>query len=201
RGCVHRDHREGVGGMSRRVSRPMIIGALLRKELTAYSRDLVYLGLTIALLIAIPLLFRLLPDSVDETITLAPSPSVETLVADARADLEGAGATPEQLAMLNQLDLADEEGLAVLEIDDPAQLAGVVEGRLEAWRTDTGEVVVRDPASEPEPQAAERVVADIGIAFPDGFITDVMTGEAGVAVTVYTDAGMPPEVRGAMTGF
>jgi ABC-2 type transport system permease protein len=187
--------------MSRRVSRPTIIGALLRKELTAYSRDLIYLGLTIALLVAIPVLFRLLPDSVDETITLALSPSVETLFADARADLEAAGATPEQLAMIEELDLADEEGLVVLEIDDPAQLAGVVEGRLEAWQTDAGDTVIRDPETEPEPQAAERVDATIGIAFPAGFITDVMAGEAGVAVTVYTDAGVPPEVRGAMTGF
>ena len=57
--------------MSRRVSRPTIIGALLRKELTAYSRDLVYLGLTIALLVAIPVLFRLLPDSVEKVIDQA----------------------------------------------------------------------------------------------------------------------------------
>ena len=186
--------------MNRRVSRPAIIGALLRKELLAYSRDLVYLALTIFLLVLIPVLFRILPDSVDETITLGISPSLDTLVADARADLEAGGATPEQLAALDELDLS-EEGLALVEVDDAAQLAGVVEGRLEAWRTETGDVVVRDPASEPEPVGAERVGADVGIAFPDGFIADVMAGELGVAVTVYSDAGVPAEVRGAMTSF
>ena len=139
--------------MNRRVSRPAIIGALLRKELLAYSRDLVYLALTIFLLVLIPVLFRFLPDSVDETITLGISPSLDTLVADARADLEAGGATPEQLAALDELDLS-EEGLALVEVDDAAQLAGVVEGRLEAWRTETGDVVVRDPASEPEPDVA-----------------------------------------------
>ena len=94
--------------MTRRVSRPTIIGALLRKELVAYSRDLVYLALTLVLLVVIPLLFRFLPDSVDETITLAVSPSLTTLVADARADLEAGGATPDQLAMLDELDLTSE---------------------------------------------------------------------------------------------
>ena len=187
--------------MNRRVSRPAIIGALLRKELLAYSRDLVYLALTIFLLVLIPVLFRFLPDSVDETITLAVSPSLDTLVADARVDLQAGGATPEQIAALDELDLTSEEGLALLEVDDAAQLAGVVEGRLEAWRTEAGDVVVRDPANEPEPVGAERVGADVGIAFPDGFITDVMAGEPGVAVTVYTDAGVPAEVRGAMTSF
>ena len=186
--------------MNRRVSRPAIIGALLRKELLAYSRDLVYLALTIFLLVLIPVLFRILPDSVDETITLGISPSLDTLVADARADLEAGGATPEQLAALDELDLS-EEGLALVEVDDAAQLAAVDDGRLEAWRTETGDVVVRDPASEPEPVGAERVGADVGIAFPEGFIADVMVGEPGVAVTVYSDAGVPAEVRGAMTSF
>lgn len=186
--------------MNRRVSRPAIIGALLRKELLAYSRDLVYLALTIFLLVLFPVLFRFLPDSVDETITLGISPSLDTLVADARADLEAGGATPEQLAALDELDLS-EEGLALVEVDDAAQLSGVVEGRLEAWRTEAGDVVVRDPANEPEPVGAERVGADVGIAFPDGFIADVMAGELGVAVTVYSDAGVPAEVRGAMTSF
>lgn len=187
--------------MNRRVSRPAIIGALLRKELVAYSRDLVYLALTIFLLVLIPVLFRFLPDSVDETITLGVSPSLETLVADARADLEAGGATPEQIAALDELDLTSEEGLALLEVDDAAQLAGVVEGSLEAWRTEAGDVVVRDPANDPEPAGAERVGADVGIAFPDGFIADVMAGEPGVAVTVYSDASVPPEIRGAMTSF
>jgi ABC-2 type transport system permease protein len=187
--------------MNRRVSRPTIIWALLRKELTAYSRDLVYLALTLVVLVAAPLVFRFLPDSVNETITLAVSPSLETLVADARVDLEAGGATPEQLAMLDELDLAADEGLAVLGVDDADQLAGVVEGRLEAWRTDAGDVVIRDPATEPEPPQAERVSADVGIAFPDGFISDVMAREPGVSVTVYTEAGVPAELRGAMTSF
>ena len=45
------------------------------------------------------------------------------------------------------------------------------------------------------------MTAAIGIAFPDDFITDVIQRESGVAVTVYTDAGVPAEVRGAMTSF
>ncbi|MDX5319400.1 MAG: ABC transporter permease [Actinomycetes bacterium] len=186
--------------MNRRVSRPAIIGALLRKELVAYSRDLVYLVLTLAVLVLIPILFRFLPDSVDETITLAVAPSLATVVDEARAELVAQGATPEQLAALDELDLSGEEGLELLEVDDAGQLAGVVEGTLEAWRTEGGEVIVRDPRSEPEPAGAERVGADIGIAFPSGFVPAVMTGRE-TTVTVYTDAAVPAEIRAAMSGY
>jgi len=183
------------------MSRPAIIRALLRKDLVAYSRDLIYLGLTLVLLVVIPVVFRLLPDVVDETITLAVSPSLETLVAEGRAELLAQGAPPERLAALDELDLASGEGLDLLELDDAARLADVVAGTLEAWRTDDGTVVVRDPATEPEPANARRVDATIGIAFPAGFIADVVRGEPGVTVTVYSAASVPAEIRGAMTGF
>jgi hypothetical protein len=185
----------------RRVTRLAIVGVLLRKELIAYSRDLVYVGLTIALLIVLPLLFRLMPDSVDESITLAVAPPLPTMVREARSELLAGGASPEQLARLDELDVAPEEGLDLLGVDSAAQVAGLVEGTLEAWRTAEGAIVVRDPATEPEPAGAERADADIGIAFPAGFIADVVAGEPGIAVTVYADAAVPPEVRAAMGSF
>ena len=48
--------------------------------------------------------------------------------------------------------------------------AAIIDGSLEAWQTDDGELVLRDEeAGEDKPENAERLSLDIGIAFPDGF--------------------------------
>lgn len=189
--------------MSRPISRPAIVRALLKKELKAYSRDTVYLLLTLAVLVLVPLAFRVLPDSVSETITLAVSPPITTMVGDARETLTELGATDEQLVALDDVDLTGgEEGLRLVEFEDEEQMQGVIEGTVEAWKTDDGAFVFRaEDAETDEPEDAERVNVDIGIAFPAGFISDVATGRDGLTVTVYSDAGVPDEVKGAMRSF
>ncbi|MBN2847790.1 MAG: ABC transporter permease [Coriobacteriia bacterium] len=189
--------------MSRPISRPAIIGALLKKELTAYSRDFIYLGLTLVVLIMFPILFHILPDSVDETITIAVSPPMEVLVADARDAFIAMGATKEQLAQLDELDLTEaEEGLLLVEFEDEQQMSRVVEGTLEAWETEAGDLVLRDTeAGDEKPKDAERINLDIGIAFPASFIADVAASKSGVSVTVYSDADVPAEIQGAMRSF
>ncbi len=189
--------------MSRPVSRPAIVGALLKKELKAYSRDKVYLFLTLLVLIAIPVMFRFLPDTVNETISLAVSPPINSMVADAKDTLRTMGATDAQLAELDDTDFSEqEEGLRLVEFEDERQMAQVIEGTLEAWQTESGELIVRDPDSDEEkPADAELLSLDIGIAFPDGFITDVSAGDQDVKVTVYSDANVPAEIQGAMTSF
>lgn len=189
--------------MNRPVSRLAIIGALLKKELKAYSRDTVYLALTLVMLIAIPIVFHLLPDSVDESITLAVSPPIASLVEDAKDTLRELGATDEQLEQLDQADLAEQqEGLLLLEFEDEELMTGVIEGTHEAWRTEEGELVILDKEAEADrPEDAERVNVDIGIAFPAGFISDVAIGEEDVKVTVYSDAAVPEEIRTAMRSF
>lgn len=189
--------------MSRTVSRPAIVWALLKKELKAYSRDLVYLALTLVMLVAVPIVFRFLPDQVDESITLAVSPPITTMVGEAKDSLRQLGATDEQLAELDQTDLAEqEEGLTLLEFEDEALMRGVIEGTHEAWQTSDGELVIRDKeADEEKPKDAERMNIDIGIGFPAGFITDVASGADDVTVTVYSDAAVPEEIRSAMRSF
>lgn len=189
--------------MSRSVSRPAIVGALLKKELKAYSRDTVYLLLTLLVLVAVPIVFRFLPDSVDETITLAVSPPVSALIEDGKDALRDLGATDEQLAQLDEADLTGEqEGLLLLEFEDEEQMTGVIEGTIEAWQTEDGEFVFRDKDADGEkPEDAERVNVDIGIAFPASFIANVATGKDDITVTVYSDAGVPEEITGAMRSF
>lgn len=189
--------------MSGPVSRPAIVRALLKKELIAYSRDKLYLFLTVLTLVAVAVLFLFLPDSVDETLALAVSPPIDTLVAEAQGTLQEMGASNEQLAALAGADFAEEqEGLLLIELDDEKELERVVDGSLEVWRTEDGKTVLRDEeAGDPEPEDAERISVQVGIAFPPSFIADVATGEGDTVVTVYSDADVPPEIQNAMTAF
>ncbi|HHJ98799.1 MAG TPA: ABC transporter permease [Actinobacteria bacterium] len=189
--------------MSRPTSRPAIIRALLKKELTAYSRDLVFLGLTLVVLIAAPFLFHALPDSVDESITLGVYPAIPEMIGDAREALAEMGATEEQLAELDDIDLAaGEEGLELIEFESEERLRGVIEGSLELWRTESGEMVYRDKeAGDKKPEDAERVEPDIGVAFPSDFIAGVAAGKDDLTVTVYSQAGIGEEIQTAMKSF
>lgn len=189
--------------MSRTVSRPAIVGALLKKELNAYSRDKIYLFLTLLVLVAFPIVFRFLPSSVDESITLAVSPPITSMIDEARSSLKAIGATDEQLAELDDADLSQEQdGLSLVEFDDAEEMRKVIEGTLEAWRTDSGELIVRDKdADTKKPENAEKLNLDIGISFPTGFITDVAAGKENLRVTVFADADVPEEIRGAMASF
>jgi ABC-2 type transport system permease protein len=147
--------------------------------------------------------FWVLPDSVDESITLAVSPPVSVMVEDARETLLAFGATEEQLAELDELDLAEQqEGIALVEFENAEDMAAVIEGVLEAYRTDEGVLVLRDTvAGEDRPGDARRVRVDIGIAFPPTFISDVAAKKDNVTVTVYSDAAVPEEIQGAMRSF
>lgn len=185
------------------VTRAAIIAALLKKEFLAYRRDTLYLFLTALVIIMIIVMFYVIPDSVEESISLAVSPPVATLIDNGRAELLRLGATDEQLAELDTADLTEgEEGLDLVEFDNADDLEAVIEGRLEAWRTEDGALVLRDKeAGDEKPADATRMSLDIGIAFPPGFIGDIAAGKDGIGVTVFSDAAVPPEIQGAMTSF
>lgn len=89
---------------------------------------------------AVPFVFHALPDSVDESITLAVYPSIDEMIGEAKGTLIEMGVTEEQLAELDGLDLAaEEEGLTVVELENEERLRGVIEGSLELWKTESGE--------------------------------------------------------------
>ena len=188
--------------MSRPVSRAAIVGALLKKDFIAYSRDSVYLALTLVVLLAVPLVFRVLPTDVEETIALGLSPTVSQMVDESRDFLKEKGIPDAQLDRLDAADLVGvREGLLMLEFEDKEQLRDAVAGDLEVW-LDGKEVILRDPDSdEKKPKDAELVRIMIGIAFPDEFIPSVMGGERGMEVTVFTYANVDEETRMAMASF
>ena len=194
--------------MSSPVSRATIIGALLKKEFIAYSRDLLYLILSLAMLVIVVVLFWVIPSKVDESFTLAVTPSIQTIVDEGRDHFRSLGATDEQLAALDEADLTSEEGLELVEFATEADMVSVVSGELEAWQTSSGVPVLYDPESEADkPADAKKLDVMIGIAFPGGFIADTAAAAAGAPgaspprVTVYSNAAVPVEYETAMQSF
>jgi ABC-2 type transport system permease protein len=188
--------------MKRPVSSGAVLGAILKKDLRLYSRNKIYLFLTVLSLVFFVLIFWIMPDTVDETIVLAVSPPIRTMIGEAREALRKLGVPEAQLEQLDQLDFSREaEGLQLVELESEAELRRVIEGGLEVYRTADGGLVLRDPdTGEKKPGEARRVKPGIGIAFPKLFIADAARG-ARTTVTVYADAAVPEEIRGAMQSF
>jgi ABC-2 type transport system permease protein len=165
--------------MSRPVPRTTVIRAIIRKDLAEYSRDRLWVFLTVMVLIVIVVLFWTLPDEVNETITVGVSGLDQT---DALAESSG------------------EEGLVTVPFASEDDLRAVVAGDAEAWAVD-GETVVIPAGSDASPPAgAQEVAVSIGLAFPAGFVAAVHAGDVPQA-TVYVAAAVPAEVEGAMSSL
>lgn len=170
--------------MNRRVSRAAIISSIVRKDFKEFSRDQLYIFLSILGLVFFALTFYLVPDTVDETITLGVHQTgMDELFDQFRS---GAGA---------------DDGLDLVELDTADHLEAAVAGDLDVYRTGAGDVVLVGAGAEPKaPKDADKLDLGIGIAFPDRFVESTLTGER-PTVAVYTDAAVPPEIKGAMTSF
>jgi len=182
-----------------------MIGVIMRKDLRLYGRNKIYVVLTIFTLACFGTLFWIIPDTVDETITLGISPPLQSIIDEGKEALLELGASA-KIKMLQELEQADSseaaEGLELIELESETQLRRAVEGTLEVYRaSEGGGLILRDKAAgEQKPKDAQRVRLDIGIAFPDSFIAAVAGGKK-TTVTVYADAGVPPEIRHAMQSF
>lgn len=173
--------------MSRPVSRAAIVSAIVKKDFVEFSRDKLYIFLSLLGMFFFVLIFWFVPDTVDETITLGMTHGGDlgALVAQFEAGAEGSA-----------------EGLALEVFDSPEQMQGVIDGSLELWRADEGDArVIRDKeAGDDKPKDSHRVGVQIGIAFPEGFLIDTATGTR-TTVKVYADAAVPPEIQTAMKSF
>jgi ABC-2 type transport system permease protein len=184
------------------VSFGKILGAIMKKDLRLYGRNKIYIFLTVLGLACFGALFWIIPDTVDETINLAVSPSMQTIIDEGKEAFRELGVPEEKLRELDQADFSQEEGLELVELESAALLKDAVEGTLEVYRAkEGGGLILRDKAAgEKKPKDAQRVRLDIGIAFPDSFIADVAGGKK-TTVTVYAGADVPDEIRNAMQSF
>lgn len=170
--------------MSSRASRVAIVAAIVRKDFKEFARDRLYIRLSIVGLVFFALTYYLVPDTVDETITLGiHQTGMDTLVDSFRA---GAGAAG---------------GLDLVALDTADHLGAAVAGDLDVYRTSAGGIVLVGPGAQPTaPKGAQKLALTIGIAFPDRFLESTAAGER-PTVTVYTDAAVAPEITSAMTSF
>lgn len=167
--------------MTRTVSRPAIIGAIIAKDLREYLRDRLWLFLTALSLAFLIVVFRVLPNRVDESITVGVS-GID------RAAVQAAGGAGGPAA------------LRVVPFPDAGSLRAVVAGERRAWRSESGAVTVAQSADGRAPRGAEAVWAPIGLAFPDSFFAALQAGRP-AAVEVLVDAGVPEETRAAMAAL
>lgn len=164
--------------MDRKVSRASIIATIVAKDIKAFSRDKIWVLLSIIGLAAYVGLFYALPDNVDEQITVGVH----------EYDLEEAlGEFEEQ-----------EEGLSLVEFESEEDMEAVIAGDLQAWDTPDGLYLRDREAGDEKPEDGDRLNIGIGLAFPEGFVQSAATGER-ATVTVYMDASVPSEYRNAMS--
>jgi len=166
--------------MSRPVSRAAIVWAMVRKDLVEYSRDRLWIFLTILVLVIVTTLFWVLPDEVDESLLL------------------GVSGLDDPVGNLGPA--AAEEGLVVVPFPSADDLRRVVAGEAEAWQTEEGTVVYERGSHEPVPPGSEQAGVAVGIAFPIGFLSAAAAGES-TEVTVYVEGSVPVEIRTAMAGL
>lgn len=161
-------------------SRTSIVATMIRKDLTEYSRDRLWVFLTGLVLIAMVALFWVLPDEVDESITVG-------------------FAGIDDPALPGSLSEAREQGVDIVPFASGDDLRAVVAGDSTAYRSADGTVTVASSDTD-APSGAEEVAVPIGIAFPAGFFDDLATGRE-TSVQIFVEAAVPEEIEAAVTGL
>ncbi len=182
-----------------RISRTVAVTTLIKRELLAYSRDRLFLLLTALTLVFVAVVFWIAPAEVEDRLTVGISPPLEQLLA-------GAAFIPDETALpdharggsLARLPTWD-EGLQLVQLERETDLRAVLEGQVEAWLEEDGTVTLRRVDEEgSRPEGAERLRPTIGVAFPEGFMARLLSGDLDITVRMYTDATVPPQIRTAL---
>ena len=167
--------------MSRPVSRASIIGSIVKKDVKEYSRDRLWLFLSLLTLIVMIVVFWVLPDSVDESIPVG---------------ISGLG----DPATLTGLEATEEEGLRLMSFDSAEDLKSVVAGDAQAWQSNGRITVIPKDSDSGEPAGADKVSIAIGLAFPDDFLVATTAGRQ-TSVEVFVDAQAPEELKTSMSSL
>ncbi len=188
--------------MKKTVSNGGLLLAILKKDIRVYSRNMIYLFLTVLSLVFFVAIFWLVPDTVDEDITFAITPPLATLISEGRDSLQARGIPDQLLEELDEIESAfDEEGFVLVEFENEDLLIDAVRGDLEVYRSGDGRFIIHDPdLDQPIPSDARKITIEIGMALPPSFLSDAVEGRQST-VTVYADAAVPEEIRSAMQGL
>ncbi|MBM4235971.1 MAG: ABC transporter permease [Firmicutes bacterium] len=188
--------------MHKPISTGRLLAAVLKKDIRIYSRNSIYLFLTILSLVFFVAIFWIVPDSVDEELPFAITPPLSVIFAESKTALETAGIPVDDATRLAELESTfKEEGLQLIEFAGADELQRAISGELLVYKTAEGGYIFLDPELDQKaPKGASKVNLGVGISFPPTFFSAVLLQQK-PQVTVYADAAVPEEIRGAMQGF
>ena len=154
--------------MKRRTFHSNAIRAIVGKDLREYSRDKMWMIMGPILLAVMIIIFWMLPEKVDETITVGifPPEFAQTMGMMKEWDLNGSAGS-----------VSEVPGIEVVAFHGESELAAAV--------------------SEKKHEVSSRKNIAVGIAFPRNFMTAVGSGEP-CTVSIYLDSGLPPLVGRAV---
>jgi len=188
--------------MNDKITGTNILFSVLKKDILLYSRNTLYLFLTTLSLVFFIVIFWLVPDTVDEDITLAVSPSIRTMVLEGKEYLESRGVPGFLLQLIDEEDIAlSEEGLSLVEFDNEAMMIKALKGEIDVFKNADGKFIPYDQSIDGEkPADAKKIRLDMGISFSPSFIGEVLHGDVS-SVTIYLDAEVPDDIKVALQGF
>jgi ABC-2 type transport system permease protein len=163
-------------------SRPAIVLAILRKDFLQFSRDRLYLILSIAGLILFISAFYLIPSTVEDFAVIG---------------IAHGGLGPLEEALEEE----SEGGLKILRFPDGDSLRRVMAKEAQAWSDQAGRLLILDRDDRAaRPKGGRREKPVIGLDFPPGFLQDIASGNA-PAVRIYLNNDTPAELQGAMASM
>ncbi len=187
--------------MSSNISAGRLLIALIKKDIRVYSRNMIYLFLMVLGLAFFVAIYWLVPDQVEEDITFAITPPLATLISEGKETLLEHGVPEYMLEEIEEVEAAfkEEEGFLLVEVENEDILKKVIGRELDVYKTDQDQIIIHDPGGDKEiPAGASKIVPDIGMSFPSSFLSDTVLGHEKPTVTVFADAAVPEEIRGAM---
>ena len=188
--------------MKKTVSGSSLLLAILKKDFRQYSRNMIYIFLTVLSLVFFVAIYWLVPDTVEEDLTFAITPPLDIMLEESRDVLLSHGIPLEVLAEMEELEGAfEEEGMSLIQFDSAEDLKSAILGELEVYRTEQQQYIFYDPAGDQEkPDGAKKISVNMGLSFPTTFLSDAALDQKPV-VSLYADAAVPRETRNALEGF
>ncbi len=188
--------------MDKTVTAGNLLGAVLKKDARVYSRNAIYLFLTILSIVFFVIIFWIVPDTVDEDLPFAITPPLSVIFGESKDALLAAGIPLENADRLAELESGfKEEGLQIIEFASEDELKKAISGEMLVYKTAEGSYINIDPeGNQRRPKGADRVKIGVGISFTPAFFSEVIM-QRKPRVTVFADAAVTDELRGVMQGF
>ncbi len=148
---------------------------LLKKDFKQFTRNKIYSILSLVGLILFIVVFWILPDTIDESISL--------------------GIIHHDLGELIS-SLEEEEGLNLVDFSNEQSLGRVLSGEVVLWRTLDGELLEQGPKDK-KPKDANRIALAAGIVFPPDFLRLAASKQESVVKVLIND-DTPAAIRAVL---